>query len=180
MLSEAEAEGRVAIAHAHSTAVAATWYGISRVSLATWLSNRGAGRQPHRPTNAELRRSMWRTDCPCVMCITIRAEGVPERMVAIFERFDEPTPIHANDPDWMAHAICSSPHVDPGMFFAPDWGERPEERLARELRAKTFCSMCPVREACLEHALATREVFDIWGGATEAERKVMLRRSIAV
>lgn len=178
-LSQAEADGRVAIAHAHSTTVAAAWYGISRVSLANWLSKRGAGLPRHRPTNAQLRRSMWRTDCPCVMCVTIRADGVPERMEEVFARFDEPTPIRGNDPDWMAHAICASPHVDTDLFFGP-WWERAEDRVEREQKAKNFCAMCPVRPPCLEHALATREAHGVWGGATEAERRAMLGRSIAV
>lgn len=179
-LSHAEVEGRIAITHAHSTTVAAAWYGITRQSLATWLSKRGAGREPHRPTKVELRRSMWRTDCPCPMCYAIRANGVPERMETVFAQFDAPTLIRANDPDWMAEAICSSDRVDPYLFFGSAWYERSDDRSEREQKAKNFCAMCPVREACLEHALVTREPHGIWGGATELERKAMIGRSIAV
>lgn len=42
--------------------------------------------------------------------------------------------------------------------------------------AKTICDECPVHEPCLEYALATRERDGIWGGATEKERRRMLRQ----
>ena len=43
-------------------------------------------------------------------------------------------------------------------------------------RAKEICEGCPVREACLEHALANREQDGIWGGATAKERRRMIRQ----
>lgn len=42
--------------------------------------------------------------------------------------------------------------------------------------AKAICAQCPVREACLEYALATRERDGVWGGATERERRRMIRQ----
>ncbi len=42
--------------------------------------------------------------------------------------------------------------------------------------AKEICAACPVCEACLEHALAAREHEGIWGGATERERRRLLRQ----
>jgi WhiB family transcriptional regulator, redox-sensing transcriptional regulator len=36
------------------------------------------------------------------------------------------------------------------------------------------CAGCPVRAACLEHALRTRERFGVWGGLTEEERQELL------
>jgi WhiB family redox-sensing transcriptional regulator len=33
-----------------------------------------------------------------------------------------------------------------------------------------------VRQACLEHALAAREKEGIWGGATERERRRIIRQ----
>lgn len=41
--------------------------------------------------------------------------------------------------------------------------------------AKSICGQCPVREACLEYALAYRERDGVWGGATERERRRILR-----
>ena len=45
--------------------------------------------------------------------------------------------------------------------------------------AKAVCAACPVRQACLEHALSASEPYGIWGGLTLRERR-MLRRTRAV
>ena len=42
--------------------------------------------------------------------------------------------------------------------------------------AKAICAACPVSTVCLEHALSVREKEGIWGGATEKERRRMLRQ----
>lgn len=42
--------------------------------------------------------------------------------------------------------------------------------------AKSVCHGCSVREACLEHALQSREKVGVWGGATERERRRILRQ----
>ncbi len=41
--------------------------------------------------------------------------------------------------------------------------------------AKHYCHGCPIKNACLERALQNGET-GIWGGTTEDERRVMLRR----
>ena len=43
-------------------------------------------------------------------------------------------------------------------------------------QAKAICAQCAVRQACLEHALASRERDGIWGGATEKERRRIIRQ----
>jgi len=43
-------------------------------------------------------------------------------------------------------------------------------------QAKAVCAICPVRETCLEYALAYREREGIWGGCTERERRRILRQ----
>ncbi|MCL4442947.1 MAG: WhiB family transcriptional regulator [Actinobacteria bacterium] len=58
------------------------------------------------------------------------------------------------------------------MIFYPD-PECPEEDI---LSAKSVCEQCPVREACLEYALANRERYGIWGGASERERRRIIRQ----
>jgi len=58
---------------------------------------------------------------------------------------------------WRVDARCadsSSALVD--LFFS--------EQLDDILRAKAFCQECPVREPCLEGALARREPWGVWGG----------------
>jgi WhiB family redox-sensing transcriptional regulator len=42
--------------------------------------------------------------------------------------------------------------------------------------AKAICAVCPVREECLEFALATRQEDGVWGGLTETERRRLRRR----
>ena len=42
--------------------------------------------------------------------------------------------------------------------------------------AKEICALCPVRTSCLEHALAVRERDGVWGGATERERRRLIRQ----
>jgi WhiB family redox-sensing transcriptional regulator len=42
--------------------------------------------------------------------------------------------------------------------------------------AKAVCAQCPVREACLAHALSVREKDGVWGGCTERERRRIIRQ----
>jgi WhiB family redox-sensing transcriptional regulator len=42
--------------------------------------------------------------------------------------------------------------------------------------AKAVCANCPVREQCLEWALATRQEEGVWGGLTDNERRRLRRR----
>jgi len=44
------------------------------------------------------------------------------------------------------------------------------------LAAKEVCAGCGVRAACLEHALSSREKAGVWGGATERERRRIIRQ----
>ena len=57
---------------------------------------------------------------------------------------------------------------DPDLWFA----DAPAEL---EL-AKSLCGDCPVRVECLEYALAHRVEYGVWGGASERERRRILRR----
>lgn len=51
----------------------------------------------------------------------------------------------------------------------------PKGEMGRALRqikaAKSVCAGCAVRGPCLEEALANGEVYGIWGGLTERERR---------
>jgi WhiB family redox-sensing transcriptional regulator len=47
---------------------------------------------------------------------------------------------------------------------------------AEQHRAKIICNSCPVRLECLADALDGRHQFGVWGGMTERERRVLLRR----
>jgi WhiB family redox-sensing transcriptional regulator len=58
--------------------------------------------------------------------------------------------------------------LDAGIFY-PDTDDEAEV-------AKQVCDQCGVRSACLEFALARREKVGVWGGATERERRRILRQ----
>ena len=67
---------------------------------------------------------------------------------------------------WRDKGACRG--IDPDVFY-PDLDEDAEE-------AKAICAVCVVRQACLEHALASREKEGVWGGATERERRRIIRQ----
>ena len=73
---------------------------------------------------------------------------------------------------WQFRAACRG--EDSGLFFAPNYFERKDERNVRESRAKAICATCTVRRECLDYALRIREPHGIWGGLNEVERKTML------
>ena len=73
---------------------------------------------------------------------------------------------------WHLRAACRGP--ESALFFPPSTPERRDDREARESHAKEICAQCHVRDDCLEFALRVREAHGIWGGLTEAERRVLL------
>lgn len=70
---------------------------------------------------------------------------------------------------WEDQASCRE--HDAELFFGPNRFEPKAERLQREAAAKAVCRACPVTRDCLTHADATGEVFGVWGGLSEAERR---------
>ena len=67
---------------------------------------------------------------------------------------------------WMLNAKCRG--VNPAEFFPSD-GSGVET-------AQRMCAECPVRAECLEYALEHRIDQGVWGGASERERRRILRR----
>ena len=74
--------------------------------------------------------------------------------------------------EWQQHGLCRA--GDSEVFFPPMHFEHKPEREAREAKAKSICSGCPVRIECLTWALEVREPHGVWGGASEGDRKQML------
>ena len=71
-----------------------------------------------------------------------------------------------NQLSWRQHAACRG--LDPDIFYPVSEDDAAE--------AKAICAQCPVRQACLEYAHANRERDGIWGGATEKERRRIIRQ----
>ena len=75
-------------------------------------------------------------------------------------------------PVWMKEARCAE--VDTEMFF-PDKGDMTSANAARRV-----CNGCEVKQQCLEYALDNREIYGIWGGTNERDRRPLLKaRGIA-
>lgn len=66
---------------------------------------------------------------------------------------------------WQRDAACLG--VDPDLFY-PARGESTAE-------ARAVCGECPVRDECLEYALANCETFGVWGGLGERDRRSLRR-----
>jgi WhiB family redox-sensing transcriptional regulator len=66
--------------------------------------------------------------------------------------------------NWRSAARCRTADAE-GLFVSG----------ARQREARSFCRACPVRTECLAHALDERIEFGVWGGATERERRALLR-----
>lgn len=69
--------------------------------------------------------------------------------------------------EWQLDSACR--YADANIFYTPDY-VRGKQKMLLERRAKSICRSCPVRQECLEHALATQEPYGVWGGLNEAER----------
>lgn len=78
---------------------------------------------------------------------------------------------HTTDNGWMHSGSCRS--EPPSTFFPSDG--------VGVIVAQQICAGCPVKVECLEHALEHRIDHGVWGGASERQRRRLLKsRSIAV
>lgn len=68
--------------------------------------------------------------------------------------------------NWMAKGNCAE--RPPSEFF-------PSDGVGVD-RARKVCATCPVQEICLEYALVNRIDHGVWGGASERERRRILKR----
>ena len=72
----------------------------------------------------------------------------------------------AKEINWRQLGACRG--LEPSVFYPDDDDEG--------LEAKSVCAECGVRVACLEYALQVREKAGVWGGATERERRRLIRQ----
>jgi WhiB family redox-sensing transcriptional regulator len=68
--------------------------------------------------------------------------------------------------DWKLDGVCRT--IDPDLWFpdAPQTGAV----------AKRVCRSCPVIKECLQYALDNNEMYGVWGGMGNSERKSLRRR----
>ncbi len=71
----------------------------------------------------------------------------------------------SGDEGWEERAACRGADVE--LFFSVE-----EEDQQRALE---FCARCEVRSECLEYAVTNREMYGIWGGMPESDRRSMIR-----
>lgn len=70
------------------------------------------------------------------------------------------------DQSWFAQAACRGIRTD--VFYPEQGGDSSSP--------KSVCEGCPVREECLDYAMATGDRFGVWGGTSGKERSAMRRR----
>lgn len=68
--------------------------------------------------------------------------------------------------EWMIEAKCRG--VGPSAFY-------PSDGVGVEM-AKRVCQGCVVKNECLDFAIQNKEVFGVWGEASERERKRISRQ----
>lgn len=75
------------------------------------------------------------------------------------------------DPSWRDRAACAEWPIN--MWFpTKDDAKRWVELFpGATVRAYAICAACPVRERCLDYAIANRIPHGIWGGQSERSRQ---------
>ncbi|MTV24726.1 WhiB family transcriptional regulator [Nitriliruptoraceae bacterium ZYF776] len=81
-------------------------------------------------------------------------------------------PLAPVEDGWELEGRCRS--EDPTLFFGPNRFEPKRERLAREAAAKAICAECPALVACREHAVLHGELYGVWGGMGETDRRSLI------
>ena len=74
--------------------------------------------------------------------------------------------IVSSELSWRLKGACNG--LDPAIFY-PDSDDKADVAVA-------ICAECTVRQMCLEYAVTRREKDGIWGGATERERRRIVRQ----
>lgn len=71
--------------------------------------------------------------------------------------------------EWTGRARCRG--LDPEQFFV--------RSLEQARGAIKVCQRCPVRQECLDYAVAEGIEVGVWGGLTERQRRAYARRQLA-
>ncbi len=180
----------LAVARAHSTIVAARWAGWSRSRVVHARQvHDGYKRGRGHPSREELAREAPRSLCRCRFCRDLRtwavaveeaeAEAERRRQAEALERAEQARlrRLQVEEPaEWEARGLCvGKPNA---WWFPPLLGSR-EAWTDEQAPGLALCRSCPVREECLEAALARREEHGVWGGTCPFVRRRMLKRRAA-
>ncbi len=90
-----------------------------------------------------------------------RAAPALERLTAAGTTQRHPAP----EASWEERAACRGADVD--LFFSANEGDQQQ--------ALAYCTVCEVRQECLETAIVNGETFGIWGGLVESDRRAYVR-----
>ncbi len=71
-----------------------------------------------------------------------------------------------HDDPWQQRAACRG--LDVELFYSTE-----EDDLRAAVRV---CRTCPVRRECLTSAMTSEELFGVWGGTLEHQRRRVFRR----
>lgn len=74
--------------------------------------------------------------------------------------------INPDETKWWDLGACRG--LDAAIFYPDDEAEAQA--------AKSVCESCCVKTTCLDHALNFREKAGVWGGATERDRRRIIRQ----
>ena len=94
-------------------------------------------------------------DTASALIAWLMTPGIGEQLPTLDELIQRPV--------WMKRAQCRD--VDRDLFF-PEHG-------GKGTTARAICSSCPVRQECLDYALANPEMTGMWGGTSERQRQKM-------
>jgi WhiB family redox-sensing transcriptional regulator len=71
-------------------------------------------------------------------------------------------------PDWSAAACKSDSAFLTGLFFSPE--------VADIAQAKAICCGCPLKQDCLEGAVAREEPCGVWGGELIVDGRIIAHK----
>lgn len=72
------------------------------------------------------------------------------------------------DSIWKLDGLCAQIGL-PDMWYSTDKREQQQ--------AIQVCNLCPVKQECRDFAFDNNEIFGIWGGMTENQRKFFRNRN---
>ncbi len=71
----------------------------------------------------------------------------------------------STDEAWSERGACRGADID--LFFSVD--EEDQEQ------ALGYCARCEVSQECLDFAVRNREMYGVWGGTRETDRRTLIR-----